>query len=178
MTTKAEIRALLRDRVAAMTPEEKAAGSLELNQRLLQDPTLQTASSFGVFLPLQDEPDLRPAVKEFLKKGHTVALPFLIEDDIWAFCQITTLEPDSTGPWKLGFPSRGREIPAANLTAVLVPGRGFTTAGDRIGRGKGIYDRLLQNTPARKIGVCFSCQLVEELPVSEHDVCMDEVWVA
>ena len=175
MQTKADIRVELRDRVAAMSFEDRAAESRRLCERLLQDPTVTSALSFGVYLPLQDEPDLRPAIQEFLNKGLTVALPFLTEDDIWGFYEITTLEADTTGPWNLGFPPRGRDIPAKELDVILVPGRGFTPNGDRIGRGKGIYDRLLADTPAQKIGVAFSCQIVEELPRDEHDIQMDDV---
>ena len=175
MKTKAEIRAKLRDQVAAMSVEDKTAESRVLCERLLKDPTVTSAPSIGVYLPLRDEPDLRTMIQEFLKKGLTVALPFLKEDDSWGFFEITTLKPDTTGPWNLGFPPRGREISAKELAVILVPGRGFTQNGDRIGRGKGIYDRLLADTPTHKIGVAFSCQMVDQLPRDEHDVQMDGV---
>lgn len=60
---------------------------------------------------------------------------------------------------------------------VVVPGLGFTARGERMGRGGGWYDRFLARRRADcvAIGVCFSEQLVGELPVEDHDVPVDVV---
>jgi 5-formyltetrahydrofolate cyclo-ligase len=63
---------------------------------------------------------------------------------------------------------------------VLVPGRAFTKAGGRLGRGGGTYDRWInaqrkKNPATRFIGVCFRCQIIKELPMEEHDEKVDEV---
>ena len=61
-----------------------------------------------------------------------------------------------------------------NIDLVIVPGMAFNRQGDRLGRGKGYYDKILKEASAAwKIGVCFDFQLVEELPVEAHDVRMD-----
>ena len=63
---------------------------------------------------------------------------------------------------------------------VLVPGRAFTTSGKRIGRGKGCYDIYLASLPQifdiKKSGVCFSEQLLAELPTTPDDIMMDNVF--
>lgn len=56
---------------------------------------------------------------------------------------------------------------------ILVPGLAFNTKGERLGRGKGFYDRYLAKFSGTKIGLCFSIQLDDSLPVEEHDVLMD-----
>ncbi len=56
---------------------------------------------------------------------------------------------------------------------LFIPGVGFGLNGKRLGRGKGYYDRYLENSKALKIGVCWSGQLNEELPVESHDCHMD-----
>ena len=59
----------------------------------------------------------------------------------------------------------------------IVPGVGFTKFGDRLGRGGGYYDALLkENSEALKIGICHDFQLVDELPIEEHDIAMDYVF--
>jgi 5-formyltetrahydrofolate cyclo-ligase len=60
---------------------------------------------------------------------------------------------------------------------VVVPGLAFTTAGDRLGQGGGWYDRYLADvrTDCTIIGVCFSEQIVEALPVEPHDIAMHHV---
>lgn len=61
------------------------------------------------------------------------------------------------------------------IDMILVPGIAFTGSGERIGRGKGYYDKILKQTKAYKLGICFDFQLLEELPMEEHDVKMDRV---
>ena len=70
---------------------------------------------------------------------------------------------------------------------LLVPGVAFTKEGRRLGQGGGFYDRellrLRENIrqdggeQGRVIGVAFSCQVVEAIPVEEHDQRVDEVLV-
>jgi 5-formyltetrahydrofolate cyclo-ligase len=60
--------------------------------------------------------------------------------------------------------------------AVLVPGIAFDARGARLGRGGGYYDRFLeglQKIGALKIGVCWSMQIVPEVPTDPHDVHVD-----
>ena len=62
------------------------------------------------------------------------------------------------------------------IDLIIVPGVGFDRQGNRLGRGKGYYDRLLPRIPsAYKIGICFPFQLVEEIPAEPFDIRMDEI---
>lgn len=61
------------------------------------------------------------------------------------------------------------------IDVVLVPGVAFDKKGNRIGFGKGYYDRFLKNMSAVKIGVCHSFQLLEEAESGCHDVKMDMI---
>lgn len=64
---------------------------------------------------------------------------------------------------------------------VIVPGRAFTKNGFRLGRGKGFYDVYLNTLRKKNIsfysaGVCYSCQLVEDIPTDSKDFVMDKVF--
>ncbi len=73
---------------------------------------------------------------------------------------------------------------------VLVPGRAFTKNGKRLGRGKGFYDiyfsrlekelstmsDMSENFKIKKSGVCFSCQLLTDLPTTPDDILMDSLY--
>ena len=54
----------------------------------------------------------------------------------------------------------------------MVPGVAFDLCGGRLGYGKGYYDRFLKRTRAFRIGVCFSSQIVESVPMEDHDIPM------
>ena len=57
----------------------------------------------------------------------------------------------------------------------VIPGMAFDSNGNRLGRGKGYYDRFLSMLPARiyKIGVCFDFQKFEHIPTATNDIQMD-----
>ena len=64
----------------------------------------------------------------------------------------------------------------ASIDAIVVPGVAFDLMGNRLGRGRGYYDRILKETDAAaKIGICFDFQLLPEVPVNALDVPMDLV---
>jgi len=178
MTGKRKLRRELRARVEALSPAEKRRQSTELCDRLLADPDLARAKTLGVYLALPDEPDLATALLTFLQRGVRLALPVPEPHEDWRFRHIRDLAPHSQGPWGLSLPEPGEPIDASQLDAVLVPGRGFTPDGHRLGRGKGIYDRLLHPRPARAIGIAFTCQRVASLPREPHDIQLHEVWTA
>ena len=58
-------------------------------------------------------------------------------------------------------------------TLMLMPGAAFDRQKNRLGYGKGFYDRYLAEKEAlclRTIGVGFSCQMVEEIPRTPKDI--------
>lgn len=61
------------------------------------------------------------------------------------------------------------------IDLILVPGVAFDKEKNRLGRGKGYYDRILKNCGAYKVGICFPFQLLDRVPTEEFDVKMDEI---
>ena len=74
------------------------------------------------------------------------------------------LEPDS---------DTARRVDPGKLDVLLVPGLAFDETGNRLGRGRGFFDRILQETTGTKFALAYDFQLVEEVPVEGHDVRMD-----
>lgn len=72
-------------------------------------------------------------------------------------------------------PSKSFELcKLEDIDAVLIPGVVFNHTGQRIGMGKGFYDKSLENFYGVKIGVGYHCQLqIDELPTEPHDLFMD-----
>jgi len=61
------------------------------------------------------------------------------------------------------------------IDLAIVPGVAFDSKGNRLGRGKAYYDKLLPKINAYKIALCFSFQLKEEIPADENDIKVNEV---
>lgn len=69
----------------------------------------------------------------------------------------------------------GESVAPDTLDLIVVPGVAFDVELNRLGRGKGYYDRLLARTTAIKVGICYDFQLLDSVPSDEHDVKMDMV---
>ncbi len=173
MPSKPDLRRAQRLRLRALPPEARALHSAALRHVLRQHPRLRHASRIAAFLPLPDEPDLLPLLREWLSEGRNIAIPFLPNSGTWHFHWVQALEPLLPGPWGIPLPPIG--LPAPSLDAILVPGLAFTPTGDRLGRGKGIYDRLLASTPAFTLGCGFPEHLLPSLPREPHDHPLDQV---
>lgn len=70
----------------------------------------------------------------------------------------------------------GDETESVNdIELIIVPGVGYDPSGNRVGRGKGYYDRLLAESKAMKIGVGYDFQVVDQIEAEAHDVRVDIV---
>ncbi len=61
------------------------------------------------------------------------------------------------------------------IDLTIVPGMAFDLKKNRLGRGKGYYDRFFKENNSFKIGICFDFQIVDIIPVSDHDFRMDKI---
>lgn len=79
------------------------------------------------------------------------------------------------GAFHIEEPTGANTIDPNELELIIVPGVAYDRKGNRLGRGKGFYDRLLSDINATKIGVGYEFQLFDEIPAESHDVKMDAV---
>ncbi len=79
------------------------------------------------------------------------------------------------GAFHIEEPTGTDTIAPEEIELIIVPGVAYDRSGNRLGRGKGFYDRLLASTRATKIGVGYEFQIVDEIPVDPFDVKMDMV---
>ena len=77
------------------------------------------------------------------------------------------------GSFHIEEPTGSDTVDPQDIELVVVPAVAYDRNGNRLGRGKGFYDRLLRNTKATKIGVGYEFQLVDEVPSEPHDVAVD-----
>jgi len=171
MSDKAQIRAMIKGRLSDMSNETRRNESTWLCGHLAASPRLRNCGTLGIFLSLPDEPDLRPL---FQNLDCRMALPIL-ENGNWRFHQVLDFVEGPPGPFGLRFPALGPPVSASDLDVILIPGRAFTSSGQRLGRGAGVYDRLLADSQAWRTGIAFSCQILDSLPTEAHDLRMNEV---
>ena len=166
---KAELRRQMCERLDQITLAVRMVESLDLCRRL--EPQLQSAHSILFFAPLPDELDVWPLLEKLLKK-KICALPAFDEaTQSYSARRVTVLETDIfTGKFGVSEPLPGCETIALNrFDLILVPGAAFDVAGNRLGRGRGFYDRILAAASGVKCGVAYDFQLLASIPTEAHD---------
>jgi len=173
---KTELRAKIRALLEKISPAVRAVESVELGERLKTQ--MPSAHTILFFAPLPDELDIWPVLELSLALGTTCALPFFDEEKkTYGAKEIKKLATDIV-PGKFGVrePAAGcPEIPLDKFDLVLVPGMAFDLHGNRLGRGRGFYDRLLQTISGVKCGIGYDLQLLEDIPTEPHDAKVDFV---
>jgi len=76
------------------------------------------------------------------------------------------------GPYKTKQPSYSKDK-LTKFDFAIVPGVAFDERGNRLGYGKGYYDKLLAKNKATKVGLAFDIQIVDDIPAESHDIQMD-----
>jgi 5-formyltetrahydrofolate cyclo-ligase len=173
---KNELRTKIRTVVKSLSPEKCKSDSEKLCVLLKAQSLFQTARSILFFASLPQEPDLWPLLNETLSGKKLAALPcFDPDDEVYQPRRVTDLHVEIlSGKFGIREPVESCvAIPPNDLDLVLVPGVAFGLDGHRLGRGKGYYDRLLQDFTGEKIGVAFDEQIVETVPSEQNDVRMD-----
>lgn len=173
---KAELRKHMRARLGQVSLAVRMVESLDLCQRL--EPQLQSAHTILFFAPLPDELDVWPLLEKLLKK-KTCALPAFDDGaQYYSARRVTNLETNIfTGKFGVSEPLMElEEIPLNRFDLVLVPGLAFDARGNRLGRGKGFYDRILAEASGIKCGVAYDFQLQENIPTEAHDAKVNYIF--
>jgi 5-formyltetrahydrofolate cyclo-ligase len=174
-SAKTELRRRLRAELARMKSADCAAASESIRTSIASLPRWQAARTLAAFVALPGEPDLAPF---YWIPGRRLLLP-RVEGEFLVFHEVR--EPTELIRGAFGVMEPKADIcPAvdpAESDIIFVPGLAFTHDGERLGRGRGYYDRMLDRLPRTvlRVGVCFAPQIVASLPSEAHDREVDVV---
>lgn len=178
---KALLRQRIRERLALQTDAQRHAESRSICRRIMEN-LPPGPLTICAYFPLKDEADLRPLLEELLLRGDRLFLP-RFENGL-VFRRMETREELRPGSWKIPEPPEdAEELDPLQLDIALVPARGFDKTGGRLGRGNGGYDiwmkkQRAKNPKALVWGVALESQIVDAVPMEEHDQKVDAVVTA
>lgn len=171
---KRALRAQIRTILSRYSEEQLHTLSCSLMERVLNHPRVQAATTLLLYHSLPDEPCTHQLISQLHGQGKNILLPKVISDTEMTLHPYYGPQSLSPGAYGILEPN----TPAATITHIpltLIPGIAFDATGNRLGRGKGYYDRILKTLTTYKLGICFPFQILSTIPTGQYDVLMDEV---
>lgn len=174
--TKNELRKQIRARLAELSPAAQGRRSTAACDLLAQQPEFTRAQTLMIYLATPGEVDTSEIAFAAWSRGKRVAAPWVA----WEQKRMIPMEIRSLGELReglLGVPQPPEESPVsiAEIDLLILPGLAFDAHGNRLGRGRGFFDRFLAHREFRavKCALAFEEQFVEAVPADAHDQRVD-----
>lgn len=173
---KKELRQEIRARKRQFSEAQLRELSLSVLLRMLDNQHVKEADTILMYYSLPDEVFTHEVINTLVEEGKTVLLPVVLNGEDMVLRLYRGAEDLKTGSFGIMEPV-GKPFPCySEIDVAIIPGMSFDNDGNRLGRGKGYYDRLLAKIPQTyKIGMCFDFQKTDKVPTEETDIRMDEV---
>lgn len=172
-----EEKKLLRKKVEALkksyTNEELVIRSIEVQSVIEITGVFQSAKNILIYNGMNDEVQTLDFIDRW-KNEKNFYLPVVSGDDLFfkRYISSSSLEKSDYGIWE---PTGDNFTDYKTIDLIIIPGVAFDRNKNRLGRGKGFYDRFLKNVEAPKMGICFEFQLLDKIPVKTNDIKMDYI---
>jgi len=169
--SKQKVRELMLRQRLDLREDIRRKLSEEVWSRLNSRIEIRSSAHLGLFFPFQGEVDISPHFQELWSEGKKLHFPRLNSEGArLEFVSVAAAGPWIQGKWGIREPSP--ELPSEDLAlldVLILPGVAFDLRGNRLGFGKGFYDRLLKDYRGRTLALAYDFQVNEEIPTESHD---------
>jgi 5-formyltetrahydrofolate cyclo-ligase len=171
---KSDLRKEIRQRKKQADSSAMDYESLKIFQDVEQLEEFKKAKVVLAYWSMPDEVQTHNFVMKWYKHKQ-IFLP-LVVGDVLELREFSGMECMRVGPsFGILEPQDGKAYQSQPIDLAIIPGVAFDTKNNRMGRGKGYYDKLLKTQNMYKVGVAFSFQMVPSVPIDSFDIPMDMV---
>ena len=181
MLTKKALRDKILYILENQKEEERTKKSQEAGAKLFDLEEFKKAKTVMFYLSYKGEVRTEEMIEKTLAMSKTVVVPTCdLEHRELLACKIGPKEKLVPGTYGVPEPSVKRPVSLEDIDLVVVPGVAFDKQGNRLGRGKGYYDRCLNRLPSKAytVGLAFDFQILPSVPTTASDYAVDEVIFA
>ncbi|MFZ9138928.1 MAG: 5-formyltetrahydrofolate cyclo-ligase [Bacilli bacterium] len=170
---KDKLREDLLGKRLSLTSQEIEVYSASLIEKIKAHPKYQKSKVIGLFSAIKNEPNLFPLLQD-----HKIwLLPKVVGNQL-IYVRYNPKNSLIKSALNILEPKEFQDE-SSTLDLIIIPGIGFDQKGNRLGFGKGYFDRFLSKHPAPYvIGVAYPFQIQKSIPITKGDVPVDEVLVA
>lgn len=169
---KSELRKQMRLLKKTFSNAQLSDYSQSVCKSILSDADVISAKTILAYYPLPDEVNIIPVIDELVGQGITVLLPQVVSDTEMIIRKYESKEDLIEGSFGILEPNGEIFEDYDSIDVALIPGMAFDIKGNRLGRGKGYYDRFLSRVNKKAIpliGIAFPFQIVDFVPSTALD---------
>jgi 5-formyltetrahydrofolate cyclo-ligase len=175
---KQKLRRQFREIRRAIPAQSRAYKSKLIQKKLLESEFFQHAKSVMCYFETEYEVSNQLVRKESLRLNKKLYTPAITGKEMIAVptSQTSLIEENRFKVREVNI-SEALEYERHQIDLIIVPGLAFTNNGDRLGSGKGYYDKFLAQYPLSvTTGFCFAEQLIANLPVKKYDIAVEYLF--
>lgn len=176
MLDKANLRKQIKSERLSISKEEKDKKNKAIFDALINTDIYKNAKSILTYISTPNEVDTYKFIEYALNNGKCIAAPISSYDDCtMKFVEISDTSKLVKSKYDIYEPvyDQSKVITDYKNCICIVPGLAFDISGNRLGYGKGFYDRFLRSFNQPTVGMCYDCFLWKQLGADNYDVPVD-----
>jgi len=170
---KKRLRTALKQRRSLVSESKRKEMSQQICKYLYEIDEFNQAKSIFCYISYLSEVETHTLINDFIERNLALAVPKIMDKSEMIavpLSDLSDLKPDKMGI----LTPKINQSSSGPFDIAITPGVGFTVTGERLGYGKGYYDRWFsQHKVNTKIGIAFEIQLVEQIPIEATDISLD-----
>lgn len=173
---KTQLREAISTQRKSLDPIWQEASSTKVIHNLQTLEAFQTAKTIALYMAIGNEVNLDSLFPICWALGKTTCIPvFNAELKVYEMAKITPDTEFKTGNYDIREPRSPILTSINTIDFFTIPGIAFDRSGNRLGRGGGYYDRMLEDYKGYCAAVAFEFQLIDHVPTDPHDQPMHAV---
>lgn len=174
---KQDLRRRITKKRNILSKSEVLEKSSRIKKRIFEMDYFRDAQTILFYVSYGNEVYTHDMIKESIEMGKTIVVPKSVTKDYsLILSRLTNWNDLEVGAYNILEPKKEsiKGVDIGSIDLIIVPGVVFDESGNRVGHGKGYYDRLLsdsRNIPS--MGLAFEFQIVENIKSEQHDEKID-----
>jgi 5-formyltetrahydrofolate cyclo-ligase len=165
---KPRLRTHLLERRDGLSHDFMTIASKQIQKNLKKIEAFRNAEKVACYYSIGSEVKTLDTIQQMISEGRTLALPRVVDDDL-VFCAVKSFEELQKGEFGIMEPRKNCPI-VDEFDIILVPAVAMMRTGQRLGYGRGYYDRFLSKHRTTAIALEYSKLVVRNIPHTEGDV--------
>jgi len=173
---KSCLRKIVLGRRSGLEEKQRKIASSQAVVYFLESVDLEKTSIISLYWPIGDELDCYPLIEKLQQQGHKICLPSIVgAKQPLVFREFSAGDKLVSAAFGTSEPQSSAKILMPDM--IVLPLAGFDKQGNRLGYGKGFYDRTIAAMAKKPelCGLAFAVQELDNIPASPHDVPLEKI---